>query len=282
MARPKKTGIEYFPLDVDFFEDDKIALIEGEFGVKGSYVALRLLCKIYKNGYCYQWGEDECLLLARQLGAGFVPNAVDEIVKGLVRRSFFDKGVYDSFRVLTSSGIQKRYMEARRGTATIDPKYCLLGVSATKTPVSATKTPPKEKKREENKKENDYVVKERPPSSPSEFCDVAKLYAELKGEVACETTTADNIMRQYGMSRERVMQYLDTFQRKITLDGETHKTRRDYRSHFNNWLRIQVANGQPPDQSKTLTVQQPRQQSDAERRLHNVGNFTNTELIADF
>ncbi len=110
MARPKRAGLDYFPLDTDFFNDDKIQLIEAEFGPKGSYVAIRLLCKIYDNGWFYRWGGDECLLLTKQMGAGFVPNTVDEIVRGLVRRSFFHKGVFDSFHALTSAGIQRRYM----------------------------------------------------------------------------------------------------------------------------------------------------------------------------
>ena len=110
MARPKRAGLDYFPLDTDFFNDDKIQLIEAEFGPKGSYVAIRLLCKIYGNGWFYRWGDDECLLLTKQMGAGFVPSTVDEIVRGLVRRSFFHKGVFDSFHALTSAGIQRRYM----------------------------------------------------------------------------------------------------------------------------------------------------------------------------
>ncbi len=122
MARPRKQGIDYFPFDVDFFEDDKVALIEAEFGVKGVVVAIRLLCKIYKtNGYYYQWGEDECLLLSKQLGAGFVPNLVKEILAGLIRRSFFDKGVFDSFGILTSVGIQRRYLEAIKGRTSAKP-----------------------------------------------------------------------------------------------------------------------------------------------------------------
>ena len=116
MARPMKKGIDYFPFDVDFFDDDKIALIESEFGPKAIVVALRLLCKIYKDtGYYYQWGDDACLLLSRQLGDGFVPSLVNEIVSGLVRRSFFNKGVFDSFGILTSAGIQRRYSEAVKG-----------------------------------------------------------------------------------------------------------------------------------------------------------------------
>ena len=35
MARPIKDGVDYFPLDTDFFQDDKVRLIKGEFGAKG-------------------------------------------------------------------------------------------------------------------------------------------------------------------------------------------------------------------------------------------------------
>jgi hypothetical protein len=118
---------------VDFFEDDKIQLIEAEFGTKGVCVAIRLLCKVYKNGYFYQWGGDECLLLSKQIGDGIVPNLVEEIVKGLVRRSFFDKGVFDSFRILTSRGIQRRYIEATgrtRAGVKINPDIDLIHSSS--------------------------------------------------------------------------------------------------------------------------------------------------------
>ena len=112
MARRLKEGLDYFPLDVDFFEDDKILLIESEFGIKGSIIALRLLCKIYKEkGYYYQWGADECLLFTRALGAEGVTNKlVDEVINGLIRRCFFDKRCYDEFKILTSKGIQERYV----------------------------------------------------------------------------------------------------------------------------------------------------------------------------
>jgi len=125
-------SIEYFPLNTGFFDDDKIALIEAEFGIKGSVIALRLLCKIYStNGYYYQWGDDECLLFAKNIGAGIVPKTVDEVVKGLVRRSFFDKGVFDSFRILTSRGIQARYFEVvkRRQKVIVRRDYLLVDVS---------------------------------------------------------------------------------------------------------------------------------------------------------
>lgn len=41
MARPNKTGLDYFPLDIDFFDDEKIVAISGEFGIKGEIVAIK-------------------------------------------------------------------------------------------------------------------------------------------------------------------------------------------------------------------------------------------------
>ena len=37
MARPNKEGLDYFPFDVDFFSDEKIGSISGEFGIKDVY-----------------------------------------------------------------------------------------------------------------------------------------------------------------------------------------------------------------------------------------------------
>lgn len=125
-------GIDFFPFSVDFFEDDKIALTEAEFGIKGSYLAVRFLCKIYKfEGYFYQWGRDQCLLFAKSLGEGFSSKLVEEVVQGLIRRGFFDKAVYDSFKVLTSRGMQYRYFEAckRRQIVNINKELLLADPS---------------------------------------------------------------------------------------------------------------------------------------------------------
>lgn len=42
MARPNKMGLDYFPFDVDFFNDEKIVAISGEFGIKGEIVVIKL------------------------------------------------------------------------------------------------------------------------------------------------------------------------------------------------------------------------------------------------
>ena len=113
MARPIKQGLDYFPLDVDFFNDDKIQLIEAEFGINGTYIAIRLLTKIYSEGYYYEWSADKCLLLTKNIGTESVSNAlVNEVVNGLIRRGIFSNSVFNQFNILTSTGIQKRFLNA--------------------------------------------------------------------------------------------------------------------------------------------------------------------------
>ncbi len=113
MARTVKAGLQYFPLDVDFFNDDKIELISSQFGCKGESIAIRLLCLVYRNGYYYQWGQDESLLFAKRVSNGITHELVNDVVNGLIKRAFFDKSIFDSFGILTSRGIQKRYIEAK-------------------------------------------------------------------------------------------------------------------------------------------------------------------------
>ena len=55
MARPQKHGLDYFPFDCDFFDDEKIVAINGQFGIKGEIAAVKLLCAIYRNGYFIKW-----------------------------------------------------------------------------------------------------------------------------------------------------------------------------------------------------------------------------------
>lgn len=127
------SGIDYFPMNVDFWNDDKIELIECEFGIKGALIVIKLLCKIYREGYYYQWGEDECLLFANKVGKDIDAELVDKVVHRLVSRGFFDEELFNTHQVLTSRGIQKRYFEAvkRRKELNIRKEFLLMDVSDT-------------------------------------------------------------------------------------------------------------------------------------------------------
>lgn len=117
-GRPPKEGLDYFPLEVGFFSDDKVEMLEGEHGPLGSYVYLRLLCLIYKdNGYFYHWTESERVLLAKRIGNGITPQKVELIVRSCIKWSLFDRTLFDTYAVLTSKGIQRRYILANKERA---------------------------------------------------------------------------------------------------------------------------------------------------------------------
>lgn len=145
MGRPRKTGLDYFPFDIDFFDDEKIIAISGEFGIKGEITVIRLLCAIYRNGYYIKWDDLLKFKLAKSC-PGLSAELVESIVYRLVRWGFFDKSLFDSVKVLTSRGIQRRYFEAAKRRLKVDeksPPYLLINVSVDRNPVNVDRNPGK-------------------------------------------------------------------------------------------------------------------------------------------
>lgn len=129
MARPIKDGVDYFPFDVDFFQDKKIRILKSEFGAKGITVLIALFCEIYRtHGYYLKWDDDDCFIMADAVGCGCSPEHIKQVVQGCLRRSVFDDRVFQVFGVLTSAGIQRRYirMLKSRTSITIVKEYWLL------------------------------------------------------------------------------------------------------------------------------------------------------------
>lgn len=134
----QKKGLDYFPFDVDFFQDEKIQFVSARFGMKGEAVTLRLLCKIYRQGYYLNWNEDIALLFAKSVGDGCQHSLVNDVVNELLKRGFFHEGIFKRFAILTSKGIQRRYFEAasRRKNVEYDPRFLLVNLSKFKNVVS--------------------------------------------------------------------------------------------------------------------------------------------------
>ena len=73
-------GINYFPIAVNFMEENAMEVIEAKYGMKGLAIVLKLLCKIYKEGYYIPWGEEQCLIFANKTGK----EADAEEVQGII------------------------------------------------------------------------------------------------------------------------------------------------------------------------------------------------------
>lgn len=156
MARIEKKRLDFFPFDIDFFDDEKIVSIYSEFGSKGELVAVKLLCEVYRNGYYLEWKETVRIKLVQKM-SGVSEGLLDQIVRRLVKWGFFDKTLFDSAKILTSRGIQSRYFSSysRRSKAglpyllndsqsdgrIIAAKTHVIDVKTAETPVIAAKTP---------------------------------------------------------------------------------------------------------------------------------------------
>jgi hypothetical protein len=131
MARPKKQGLDYFPLDCD--NDDKFDLIESEFGLAGFAIIIKLYQKIYKeHGYYGDWGSGVGLVFAHKNGVG--ASLVSEIIESALKNGIFDNDMYQKYGILTSRGIQKRYFAAveRRHQIEVKNEYLLIDYTSKK------------------------------------------------------------------------------------------------------------------------------------------------------
>lgn len=109
------TGVMYFPLKVNLPEEIAVELVEARYGLKGTAVVMKLLCKIYKeNGYYLAWGDEQCALFSHKVGRDVSAEEMQGMVDILVAKGFFDRRMYEEHGVLTSADIQKVWLEATK------------------------------------------------------------------------------------------------------------------------------------------------------------------------
>lgn len=132
MARPRKQGLDYFTLDCQL--DEKMRLIQAQFGLKGFALVVKLLQKIYgEYGYYCEWTEDvKLMFIAENFGASKEgANFVAEVLKACIKRGIFSEDLFDKYSILTSSGIQKRFADAvkKREQVEMEKAYLLIKVT---------------------------------------------------------------------------------------------------------------------------------------------------------
>lgn len=119
MARPKKTGLDYFPFDVQFFSNKKIKILKARYGTDGVVLFLFLLCEIYKNGYYLIWDDDYKYVVANELNLS--DGLIEQVLNFLIERSLLNRILLGSDTFLTSPGIQSRFQEAVKSRAVKSP-----------------------------------------------------------------------------------------------------------------------------------------------------------------
>jgi uncharacterized phage protein (TIGR02220 family) len=124
VARPKKDGLEYFPLDTKF--DDEVLMIDAMFGCEGTGILVKMWQIIYANNYYINWGEREVLVYKSRLNADI--NIINDVINECLKWGVFNENLYKKYQILTSGGIQKRFIEAtqRRKEIEFVKEYLLL------------------------------------------------------------------------------------------------------------------------------------------------------------
>lgn len=250
MARPSKTGLDYFPFDIDFFEDEKIEAIFVEFGIKGEITVVKLLCAIYRNGYYIQWNQRLKIKLLKNL-PGISSELLEQIINRLVKWEFFNENLFHLAKILTSSGIQKRFFSVtKRRKQNENYPHLLINVgnnvvnvcnNSNNVDYNATK--------ESKEKEINYSLSNENMNDENVLYDVRVLEISLDecfNELVLDTYWSETVtmnIRRLGYSDFTTSQfekYIKNFFCELKGRGEEKKSPVDAKHHFFNWLKIEL------------------------------------------
>ncbi len=149
MGRPPKKGLDYFPKDVDYYDDFKIMDLLNDYGPLGQTIYDIVVSMVYHEGYYLEVPLNKLIgRIIRIIGNRWIKD------KDLVLQVIHycgDIGLFHndllSQNVITSVGIQRRYQEVTVRNKVHKEKYWLISengqslLNAPKNQVSVTETP---------------------------------------------------------------------------------------------------------------------------------------------
>ena len=295
MSRPNKTGLSYFPMDVDLFQDIRIRkLIKYQSGKAITVYAL-LLCLIYQRGYYMRWDEELPFIISEQ--TGFEEAYILEVIRSCMTLGLFSKKLYDDEQIITSKGIQERYLYIckllkRRVSITeyllIDEEKELVtsqetGVISGKTPVISEETAlnsvkMQQKKRKEKEIKEISLSRDKEKFPPPEVVD--KTLSECYDELSCDRSWIEIVTMNTRNSGHKDFtidmfgMYLKRFFEKLQNEGEVRKSPKDAKSHFSRWLNIELKKKGNYEPHPITTNIYEQKRIDSERRK--------SKLMAEF
>ena len=108
MARISKPGLDYFPLDVNFFQDRKVRRISNRHHEAGIAALTSLLCLIYKEkGFYVAWNQDTLFDISQEVCCE--EEEMQAIIDDCLSVGLFDTYIYKEYGILTSQAIQEQY-----------------------------------------------------------------------------------------------------------------------------------------------------------------------------
>lgn len=126
----RKKGLFFFYFDVNFFGDKNIKILRARYGSDGIVLYIYILCEVYKdNGYYMQVDDDFIYTASSDLNMS--SEKIGQMLNFLLKRSLLDSKLFQSDKVLTSTGIQKHYQDAvkergKKNPVIVNEKFWIL------------------------------------------------------------------------------------------------------------------------------------------------------------
>lgn len=260
-GRQNKVGLDYFELDCHM--DEKVRLIQAEYGLKGFAVFVKLLQSIYgEHGYYCEWTQDTELLFASENGLNNGSlQLLRDIVSACIRRNIFSERLLKEYGILTSSGVQKQYLKAtvKREVVDLKKEYLLISVPKNRknvvinsisdgiNSISVGRNEQRrvEKSREENK---NTMCK---ADACALFEKLWKLYPNKRGKGQVSVTAKQRLLK---IGYEEMSRAIERYKADLEIDSDWRKPQNGstfFNSGYVDYLDANYKKPDPPKKSKS-------------------------------
>jgi hypothetical protein len=146
MARPLQYALSFFPFDTGILQDRKVRKLFIKYGSDGFVAYIYLLCVIYSgNGYFCNLEDDLIFDISDYLK--IEEELISEIISYCSQIGLFNQDLFGQ-KILTSTGVQKRFLKIKERTVVRIQKYNLIDypnsekeISVPKTKINVAETP---------------------------------------------------------------------------------------------------------------------------------------------
>lgn len=249
MARPKKSGLDYFPHDTDAHSDDKIQSLMALHGSEGYCFYFIMLEKVFRseNGKITIGNISEKAGLARSMSLSL--DKFDKILKTSLELNCFNPEIYAQENALTSNGITKRIAS-----------------------VSLLRDKDRERKNKDKYKRKGKAKHGKPPEKPTENPQLTDIKRKFLRYVFLTSAENDALLGKLKHHKDEYIERLDGYIAQIGVNVASKR----YKSHYDtilNWHRKDLKDGRILPEETKITVKRDMGDvmREAQREVENVG-----------
>ena len=251
-----KTGLSFYSMDSDRFQDIRIKRLKKDCGCDGFAVYEYILNEIYRvRGCVLVWDESTAFDVAEYWG--LKETKVNEIVRYCCAVGLFSKELLSNGSVLTSPSIQSRYIDmcirAKRKGIIIPEEYDIIPEESRKILEEYRKIQEDCRKVKNSKVKETLSIEREKKSEPSGSFShpdhpgfhpekVDKPLDECKAFVCADFAWLEIIHRQQYIGMNEIHAYLEEFFRELSCRNVRMKSPEDAEIHFASWLSIKLEN----------------------------------------